>query len=214
MGVNSKKLDHVYYGPEYSDEEIEHILKEAKVKYEKISDPAGEAAELIAKDKIIGWFQGRMEAGPRALGNRSILANPSKAEMVDKINYFVKHREPWRPFCPSMLDKAKKRYMKKPYASPFMILAFNTTEKAHDEIPAVLHKADKSMRPQTVTKDANPLYYKLIREFEKITGIPVVLNTSFNVAGEPIVCSPKDALGTFFKSGMDYLVMGNYLVRK
>ncbi len=202
-----------YFGPEYSNESIKHELDEAKLNYEYVEDIEKRTTELIAQGKIVGWFQGKVEWGPRALGNRSILADPSDPEMKDKINYYVKHREPWRPFAPSMLEEAKDKYLENAYTSPYMILSFFVRENKVSEMISAIH-VDRSARVQTVSKEYNKKYYKLIKEFKKLTGIPVVLNTSFNVAGEPIVCSPKDALGTFFKSGMDYLAIGNYLVRK
>ncbi|MFA6036318.1 MAG: carbamoyltransferase C-terminal domain-containing protein [Candidatus Micrarchaeia archaeon] len=208
-----KPLEHLYYGPEYSDEAVKKTLDAAKVKYEKSGDIAGEVAGLLAKGKIVGWFQGRMEFGARALGNRSILADPTDASMKDKVNAAIKFREGFRPFCPSMLASAADEYLEHPHASPFMILTFETPEKKQREIPAVVH-VDGTLRPQTVEQDVNPKYYRLISEFEKQSGVPVVLNTSFNVSGEPVVCAPKDALRTFYVSGMDYLALGDYLVKK
>jgi len=208
-----KPLEHLYYGPEYSDEQMRKTLDTAKVKYEKCGDIAGEVAELLAKGKIVGWFQGRMEFAARALGNRSILADPTDASMKDKVNAAIKFREGFRPFCPSMLAEAADEYLEQPHSSPFMILTFETPEKKQREVPAVVH-VDGTMRPQTVEKHVNPKYYRLISEFEKESGVPVVLNTSFNVSGEPIVCAPKDALRTFYVSGLDYLAMGDYLVKK
>jgi carbamoyltransferase len=154
-----------------------------------------------------------MEAGPRALGNRSILADPRDSEIKDKLNYLVKHREPFRPFCPSMLDKAKKEYLENAYESPFMILSFKVPEEKRKEIPGVVH-VDGTVRPQTVTKEANPKYYKLISEFEKLTGVPVVLNTSFNDKGQPIVENPGQAVKMFFGTGMDALIIENFLIKK
>lgn len=212
-GYKFNKMEHVYYGPEYSDEEVEKTLKTANLKYDELSDPSGTAAELLAQGKIVGWFQGRMEAGPRALGNRSILADPRDAEIKDKLNYLVKHREPFRPFCPSMLDKAKKEYFENPYESPFMILSFRVPEEKRKEIPGVVH-VDGTIRPQTVTKEVNPKYYKLISEFEKLTGVPVVLNTSMNIKGEPMVCKPEQAIADFFSTGMDYMIINKFLLKK
>ena len=168
---------------------------------------------MLAKNKIVGWFQGRMEIGPRALGGRSILMSPAKAENKDKINLEVKFREPYRPFCPSMLATAAEEYLVNPYPSPFMILSFDVQEGKQKEIPAVVH-VDGTCRPQTVEKAVNPRYWKLISSFEKESGIPVLLNTSMNIKGEPMVCSPKEALNTFFSTGIDYLAIGNFLVSK
>ncbi|MEM4367458.1 MAG: carbamoyltransferase [Candidatus Aenigmatarchaeota archaeon] len=212
-GFKFKKMEHIYYGPEYSDEEVKKVLDTAHIKYEEISDPSGTAAELLSQGKIVGWFQGRMEAGPRALGNRSILADPRDPGIKDKLNYLVKHREPFRPFCPSLLDKAKKEYFENPYESPFMILSFKVKEEKRKEIPGVVH-VDGTVRPQTVTKKTNHKYYKLIEEFEKLTGVPVVLNTSFNIKGEPMVCTPAQALADFYSTGMDALIINNFLITK
>ncbi len=213
-GNRFDKLEHLYYGPEYSNEQIKKTLDICKVKYEYHDDIAGIGAELIAKGKIISWFQGRMEGGPRALGGRSILADPSDPKMQDRINYFVKHREPWRPFCPSMLEEDKEKYLENAHEDPFMILTFKIKEEWQKELPAIVHPADKTARPQTVRKSANPLYWKLINNFKKETGVSVVLNTSFNIQGEPIVCIPEDAVRCFFGNGLDYLLIGNYLVKK
>lgn len=206
-------LNHVYLGPEYPNEKIEEDLRACKVPYSESGDIAGEAAELVARGKIVGWFQGRLEFGPRALGNRSILADPTNPKMKDIINHQVKHREPFRPYCPSILDRAAEEYFINPYPSPFMILTFQVKEEKWKEIPAVVH-VDGSTRPQTLDKETNPLYYKMISEFESEKGVPVVLNTSFNVRGEPIVCSPLDALRCFYSTGMDALAIGNFLIQK
>jgi len=212
-GNNFKKMEHVYFGPEYSNEEIEKTLKKCKINYEYHDDISGVCAELLEKQNIIGWFQGRMECGPRALGNRSILADPRDVKMKDKINILVKHREQWRPFCPSILDEDKDEYLVNAYESPFMILTFEVLEDKVKDIPAVIH-VDNTCRPQTVKKDVNPIYYDLIKEFKKLTGIPLILNTSFNIRGQPIICKPEEALAMFFSEGMDALAMGNFLIKK
>lgn len=210
-----------YLGPEYKNEEIIQILNEYSIKgikyefmdYKKLIK---KTAGLLAENKIIGWFQGRMEFGPRALGNRSILANPNKKEMKDILNERVKHRESFRPFAPSVLEEYAKEYFKidnKNTRWPFMLFVFPVRKNKQSIIPAVTH-VDGTARIQTVSKENNSLYYDLIKEFYKIKKIPVVLNTSFNVRGEPIVMSPKDALETFLKTGMDYLVIGNYFISK
>jgi len=214
LGKKSKHVfENVYFGPEYSNEQIKKILDECKIKYKYYDDISGIAGDLVAKDKLIGWFQGRMEMGARSLGNRSILANPLKAEMKDIINKRVKHREPFRPFCPSMIYEVKEEYLEKPTNSPFMILAFQVREKKEKEIPAVVH-VDGSVRPQTLKREENERFYKLIKAFEDKTGVPVVLNTSFNIRGEPIVCTPYDAIRCFYGTGLDYLAIGNYLIKK
>ncbi len=207
------KMETGYWGPEYTNQEIEKVLKEKKIKYEYHKDIEGVTAKLIAKGNIIGWFQGRMEIGPRALGNRSILADCSNENMKDKVNIQVKHREPWRPFAPSLLLEAAEEYLENPYPSPFMILSSRVKREKWKEVPSVVH-IDGTTRPQTVRKQDNPKYYKLIKEIEKIKGVPIVLNTSFNDRGEPIVCSPKDALITFKKTNLDYLAIGNYLIKR
>ncbi|MDO8648419.1 MAG: carbamoyltransferase C-terminal domain-containing protein [Candidatus Peregrinibacteria bacterium] len=206
-------FDHAYWGPEYSDAEIEKVLKEAKVSYEKCSSIEQKTAELLKDGKIVGWFQGRMEVGPRALGGRSILADPSIPGIKDKVNAEVKHREMWRPFAPSMHHENMGDYVEHPYVSPFMILAFHARKDHVHQFEAAVH-VDGTARVQGVTSTANPLYYRLIDEFKKLTGRGVILNTSFNVAEEPLVCSPTDALRTYYCSGMDALAMGSFLLRK
>lgn len=207
-------MDHAYWGPEYSNKEIEELIKECKiVKWKKCDDICQEAAKKLAENKITGWFQGRLEIGPRALGNRSILGNPSNPEMKDLINKYVKKREEWRPFAPSILEEYAADYAEGYYPSPFMILAFNVKPEKRQEIISASH-LDHTVRVQSVSKKTNPRYWTLIDNFRKITGVPVVINTSFNIAGEPIVCSPRDALRTFFASGMDCLAIGDYLIEK
>ena len=207
------KMEHAYWGPEYSNEEVEEVLKKFDFKFDYYDDIEGIVAELLNRGEIVGRFQGRMEIGPRALGNRSILANPTIPEMADEVNIKVKHREPWRPFAPSMLEESAKEYLKNSYPSPFMILSSKVIEEKQKEIPAVVH-VDGTTRAQTVTKKTNSRYYRLISEFEKVSGVPVILNTSLNDRGEPIVCSPFDAINTFKKTGLTYLAIENYMVRK
>ena len=202
-----------YYGPGFSNSEIQTALNKFKVKYTVVENPALAAAELIAGGQIVGWFQGRMEFGDRALGNRSILADPRDAKMKDKVNETVKYREPFRPFAPSILLEYVDEYFVNATPTLFMEKVFPIrTEKQH-LIPAVTH-VDGTGRLQTVTKEQNALYWQLIHEFHKLTNIPVVLNTSFNLKGEAIVASPQDALRTFFSSGLDILVMGDCLIEK
>jgi len=209
----SWKMSHTYLGPSYSDEYIEDILKESKIKYEVYDDIAGVAGELLAKGKILGWFQGRLEWGPRALGNRSILADPRDPKMKDKVNDCVKHREPWRPFAPTILDESKNEYLEDARPSPFMLLNFRTLKERTKEIPSVVH-IDGTTRPQTLERNVNEAYYRMIKSFEEKTSVPLVLNTSFNIKGEPIVCTPQDALRDFFTTGLDYLAIGPFLVKK
>lgn len=206
-------FDHAYWGPEYGNDEIRATLDQAKISYREVDDVSAEAARLVAEDKIVGWFQGRVEIGPRALGARSIVANPTNPAMKDAVNNNVKFREPWRPFAPSILAEYMKEYFGTDHPSPFMILAFQARDEVASRIPATLH-VDGSGRPQTVDKETNPRYWRLIDEFRKLTGVPVVLNTSFNVDSEPIVCTPKNALATFYMSGMDALAIGDFIVEK
>jgi carbamoyltransferase len=202
-----------YFGPGYSDDEIESQLKTLKLSYVGLDDPAQSAAELVAAGKIVGWFQGRLEFGDRALGNRSILADPRDSEMKDKVNNTVKYREPFRPFAPSALADKIDDYFIDAVPAPYMERVFPIRPEKQAEIPAVTH-VDGSGRLQTVTEESNPLYWRMIDSFHKITGVPLVLNTSFNLKGEPIVCSPQDALRTFYSSGLDALVIGGFLVEK
>ncbi len=212
-GNKFEKMNHIYYGPEYTDEEIKKILQMLKIEAGYYTDITGKAAELLAKGKIVGWFQGRMEGGPRALGNRSILADPRDPKMKDTINFYVKHREAFRPFCPSVLNEKRSKYFEVDHETPFMILVQKVPKDVQKEIPAVVH-ADGTMRSQTVTRGANERYHKLISEFYKLTGVPVLLNTSFNVAGEPIVNTPQEAIADFYREGIDALAIGNYLLTK
>lgn len=209
----SFKMTHAYWGPGYTDNEIETVLKEAKIDYSKIDHIDKEVAKLLSKGKIVGWFQGRMEIGPRALGNRSILGHPGLKGMKDKINREVKHRETWRPFAPSILDEAGPMYFEKYCTHPFMVLGFDANKKGQKDLSQTVH-IDNTARIQSVVKKDNPIYYSMISEFGKITGIPGVLNTSFNDAEQPLVCTPKEALKTFFGTGLDYLAIGNFLVKK
>jgi len=215
MQGNKKKfiMEHDYYGPEYTDKQIEAVLHNSKVNYKYCDEIEKETAKLLAAGKIIGWFQGRMEFGPRALGNRSILADPTRADMMDIINKWVKHREDFRPFAPAIMEEEAKDYFDISCSSPFMLFVVPVKKNMRKKIPAVTH-VDGTARVQTVSKKNNPKFWGLISEFKKITGVPVVLNTSFNVMGEPIVCTPADALRCFFSTGIDYLVMDNYLISK
>jgi carbamoyltransferase len=208
-----RAMRHAYLGPEFDDEAIESALRTYKLKYARLSDAAADAAELLSNGKILGWFQGRMEFGPRALGNRSILADPRDPEMNAKVNNAVKFREWWRPFAPSMKKEAAGDYLESASDSPFMILTAQVRPEKRAVIPSVTH-VDGSARPQTVEKEINPLYWRLIDEFGKRTGVPVIMNTSFNLRGEAIVNTPTDAIRTFFSSGMDALVIGSFLVEK
>jgi len=202
-------------GPSYSNAQIEEALAYSGYDYQTVDNPGQAAAELLAEDKIIGWFQGRSEYGPRALGHRSILGNPKKLDIKERINSRIKFREEFRPFAPSIIQERCQEYfdigiMK---SSPDMTVAVPVREGKGVEIPGVTH-INNTARVQTVAHNDDALYHNLISTFESLTGTPVVLNTSFNVRGQPIVETPLDALGTFASCGMDALVLGNYLVKK
>ncbi len=209
----NKPMRHGYWGPCFDDEAIEGALRTYKLRYILLPDPALTAAELLSQGKILGWFQGRMEFGPRALGSRSILADPRDPEMNAKVNKAVKFREWWRPFAPSFKKEAAGEYLESATDSPFMILTAQVRLEKRGVIPSVTH-VDGSARPQTVEKEVNPLYWRLIDEFGKRTGVPVIMNTSFNLRGEAIVHTPTDAIRTYFSSGMDALVIGSFFVEK
>jgi len=208
-------MDDVYLGPEFSRKYIKTFLDTNNVKYKEMKE--GElierVAELIAKDKIIGWFQGRMEWGPRALGNRSILANPLNPKMKDILNSRVKHREGFRPFAPVVCEDDAKKWFEVPHPVPFMLFVYPVKKDKRELMPSITH-VDGSARVQTVTKEQNPRYYNLIKAFGKITGVPVLINTSFNVKGEPIVCTPEHAYRCAMGTGIDYLVLENFLIAK
>lgn len=204
---------HSYLGHAFTDEQIEYALKVYKLPYERTPNAARSAAQLLAADRLVGWFQGRMEFGPRALGNRSILANPMYRHNTDRVNEAVKFRESWRPFAPSVLRERAGEYFEDCTSSPYMILSYWAVKARAHEIPAVVH-VDGSCRVQTVERAVNPRYYELIAEFGRITGVPLVMNTSFNLKGDAIVCTPKDAIQTFYTSGLDHLVIGDFVVDK
>lgn len=207
-------MTHAYWGPEFNNEAIEEALKAFHdLPYKKSDDIYLETAQHLKEGKIIGWYQGRSEVGPRALGNRSILAHPSLPDMKDRVNNQVKHREPWRPFAPSILEEEIGRYVARPMASPFMILAFDTLPEKQEELVSASH-VDGTIRPQTVSRATNPRYWQLIKRFEELTGVPAVLNTSFNVDSQPIVNTPQEAIDTFLNCGMDMLAIGDFLVWK
>lgn len=208
------EMTHVYYGPEYDDNAIEASCVRAGLPAARLSeqDLIDQTAEAIAEGKVVGWFQGRMEFGPRALGNRSILADPRRAGMKDVLNERIKHREPFRPFCPSVLAEAAADFFETDYPSPFMVMAYKIRPGKRSVIPAVTHE-DGTGRLQTVSHNANPLYTKLIRRFGELTGVPVLLNTSFN-ENEPIVNTPAQAVDCFLRTRMDVLAIGSFLLRK
>jgi carbamoyltransferase len=201
-----------YLGISYFEEEIKEYLDSTKAKYQRINNPSKKAADLLSKGKIVGWFNGKMEAGPRALGNRSILAHPGLKKNNKAVN-LAKGRELWRPFGPSVLLEKGQELFEHYTESPFMLKSFEVKKNYKSSLAAVTH-VDNTTRPQTVNKLDNPDYHQLINHFYKKTGIPAVLNTSFNYAGEPLVCSIEDALKTFTISGLNCLFIGNYLVIK
>ncbi|MDZ7344757.1 MAG: hypothetical protein ONA90_09640, partial [candidate division KSB1 bacterium] len=207
-------LKHVYLGPAFSHEHIKNNLDALQVKYKELDRQAllKTVARLIAEQHVVGWFQGRMEFGPRALGNRSILADARNPENKDRVNLKIKFRESFRPFAPTVLEERVSEYFELDRPSPYMLLVANV--KANKRcIPSVTH-VDGSARLQTISREQNPLYYDLIDEFYQHTGVPVIINTSFNIRGEPIVCTPKQAVNCFLRTGMDYLVIGNFLLDK
>jgi carbamoyltransferase len=207
-------MTHAYTGPEYSDEEIAAAFRTAGLDARRLDDEAlfPAVAERIAAGDVVGWFQGRMEFGPRALGHRSIVADPRRSDMKDILNARIKHREPFRPFAPSILAEATADWFDQAYTSPFMVLVYTTKTDKRTKIPAVNH-VDDTGRLQTVEREVEPRYHRLIEEFAKLTGVPVVLNTSFN-ENEPIVRTPGEAVDTFVKTHMDVLVLGNYVVTR
>jgi carbamoyltransferase len=213
--VPRRRLEHAYWGPAFDDDAIEEVLRTVGVPYQRLTreELVTAVADLLLAGKVVGWFQGRMEWGPRALGARSILADPRDRRMADRVNAVIKYRDDWRPFAPTMLEEAAKDYLEQPFYSPFMITTFPVRPARRAEIAAVVH-ADQTTRPQMLRRDVNPLYSDVIRRFGERSGVPLVLNTSFNVKGEPIVCTPTDALRTFYGSGLDALALGSYLLEK
>jgi carbamoyltransferase len=208
------EMRHVYYGPEYPDAEILRGLEEAGCKYRKLveEDLIDNTVEAIAQGKIVGWFQGRMEFGPRALGNRSILADPRRKDMKEILNSRIKYREPFRPFCPSILAERVGEFFETDYPSPFMVMAYKIKLRQRETIPAVTH-GDGTGRLQTVERQVNPQYWKLIHRFGEVTGVPVLLNTSFN-ENEPIVQTPAQAIDCFLRTRMDVLSIGGFMLYK
>jgi carbamoyltransferase len=207
-------MEHAYTGPEFADEECAAALAAAGLDGERLDDDElfRAVAERIAAGDVVGWFQGRMEFGPRALGNRSIVVDPRRHDMKDILNARIKHREPFRPFAPSILAEATGEWFEQDYTSPFMIMVYTTRAEKRELVPAVNH-VDDTGRLQTVERHVNPRYYRLIEEFDRLTGVPILLNTSFN-ENEPIVMTPAHAVETFSKTRMDLLVLGNHLVRR
>lgn len=214
-----KPLKQLYLGGQFSDEEIKKVLEEKKkegFKFKKFKDIEKEIARLLSEGQIVARFAGRMEFGARALGNRSILANPANLEVLTEINEQIKSRDFWMPFAPSVLEEDADAYFvnKKKIPAPYMMMTFDATERGKNELKAAMHQYDHTLRPQVVYQDWNPSYYKLIQEFKKLTGIGGILNTSFNLHGYPIVYSPQDAILVFLKSKLKYLALGSFLLSK
>lgn len=213
-------IEDLYWGPKFENGDIEKYLKDnkcySKYNIRKVANIEHKVAQLLSIGKIVARLSGRMEFGARALGNRSILANPSKSEVVKVINEQIKNRDFWMPFAPTILDYRMDDYLKnsKKVASPYMILSFNSTSLARNHMIAALHPSDFTLRPQVLTKRFNEKYYNLVKEFEKLTGIGGVLNTSFNLHGFPVVMGPHEALNTFKNSGLEYLAINDYLITK
>ena len=212
-------MDHAYWGPGYTRDEIRRAidangLAQNGCRVEELAEEnlMQRTAAIVADGKILGWFQGRAEWGPRALGNRSIVADPRRPEMKEILNQRIKHREIFRPFAPSILAESTGEWFEKSHPSPFMTLAYSVRPEKRDKIPAPTH-VDGTGRLQTVTREANPRYWSLIKSFEQLTGVPVVLNTSFN-DNEPIVCRPEEALDCFQRTQMDALVLGDFLITR
>jgi carbamoyltransferase len=213
-GPRAFHMEGAYTGPGFTDEEVRRELERSGFKYETYTDRevTRRAAQDIACGAVLGWFQGRMEFGPRALGNRSIIVDPRRAEMKEILNERIKKREPFRPFAPSILEERVGDYFEQTHPAPTMLMVYQIREEKRAEIPAVTH-VDGSGRLQTVSREVNPRYYQLISDFYELTGVPVVLNTSFN-ENEPIVCTPRHAIDCFMKTRMDVLYLGNHAVRR
>jgi carbamoyltransferase len=205
-------MDHVYWGPDYTDEEIEKFMLWAKMPYKRLTNVAKETAAILAEDKVIAWYQGRMEFGPRSLGSRSILASPIHPDMQARLND-IKDREDFRPVAPVVLEEDAPEWFENADVSPFMLFVYPVKESKADRIPAVRH-TDGTARVQTINRAQHPHYYDLIREFKQITGVPVLVNTSFNTRGEPIVCSPRDAIECFWTSPFDALIINSFILEK
>ena len=205
-------MDHAFFGPSYSDEEIEAFLKRGKLSYRRMKDVAAQTADILAQDRIVGWFQGRMEFGPRALGGRSILASPLSADMQQRLNE-IKDREDFRPVAPVVLEEEASRWFVNAGVSPFMLFVYDVAPDKAARIPAVRH-VDGTARIQTINRGQNPLYYDLLKAFERRTGVPVLVNTSFNTRSEPVVCTPRDAVECFWTSPIDALVIGSFVLEK
>ncbi len=212
MPSREYSMEHAFLGPAYGDDEIEQFLRWSKLPYRRVSHLIDEVADMLAQDKIIGWFQHRLEFGPRALGARSILASPLHAEMQARLND-IKDREDFRPVAPVVLEEEAAHWFANAGKSPFMLFVYDVLADKAERIPAVRH-VDGTARIQTINRDQHPLYYDLIKAFQARTGVPVLVNTSFNTRGEPIVCTPRDAVECFWTSPLDALVIGSFVLEK
>ncbi len=204
------RMDHVFLGPQYSDAEIEKFLRQSNLPYSRPENLYNAVAKLLEQGKVVAWFQNRMEFGPRALGSRSLLASPIPPDMKDRLNV-IKSRENFRPVAPVVLEEEAPNWFKGATVAPYMLFVYDIVEGKGDKIPSVRH-VDGTARVQTINRQQNPGYYDLVKAFHERTGVPVLINTSFNTLGEPIVCSPRDAVECFWTSAIDTLVMGPFLL--
>jgi carbamoyltransferase len=211
-GTRAWNMQHAFYGPEYGDAEIEAFLRRARLRYRRPANLAEETARILAEDRIVGWFQGRMEFGPRALGGRSILASPLSAGMQQRLNE-IKDREDFRPVAPVVLEEAAAEWFVNGREAPFMLFVFDVAPDKAARIPAVRH-IDGTARVQTIRREQHPAYHDLLQAFHRRTGVPVLVNTSFNTRSEPVVCSPRDAVECFWSSPIDALAIGPFLLEK
>ena len=212
-GYSISTLDHAYWGPEYDPSYIKPILDRIGAKYETLDDPVERCLEDLLSEKTVGWFQGRMEFGPRALGNRSILADPRSAKVKDRINSTIKYREEFRPFCPSVLLDRQEKFFENTFEAPFMVVTFPVLPETAELVPGIVH-VDNTARIQSVRSEHNPLYARLLEGFDRETSVPVLLNTSLNINEQPTVNAPLEAIHTYFCSGLDVLYLGPFRVTK
>lgn len=210
-GEKISPLKHVYLGPEYGSDEIEAACRGSEFSWTKEEDIVERTAEILAAGKAVAWYQGRIEFGPRALGNRSILGHPGHPGMTEEINLRIKFREKWRPFCPAILPEFAEEILGSNHPAPYMVLSFRVQEKWKKKMSEAVH-VDGTVRPQVVDPETNPRFYALIKSFHEKTGVPAVINTSLNRRGEPMICRPAEALEMFRNCALEYLVMGDYLV--
>lgn len=214
LGYTShQSMQHASFGPAYTNQVVRETLEHVGLPYSDCSDPASTAAKLLAENKVVGWFQGALEWGPRALGNRSILANPAPEGMRDYLNSQVKHREPFRPYALALPLETADTLFERWYPSPFMLLNFEVKAEHQAKVKEGIHR-DGTTRPQTVERQQNPLYWSMLSQFTQLTGIPGVINTSLNDHGAPLVCTPYDALRTFYSTALENLIIGNFLLQK